>query len=298
MMLKQKFTDVARQGYIERIFTKTQTSNATIRIVDNLVEKGPIQGCDDRNTLRWRMAPNRFGAPGRLDGQSEFVPFGRIMFFPANILYQTRKFGQAEQNRMVIFTFENELDNMMSSLLDSWSAKHLNRCFDIRCGRIDVSMNRLSHEIMNPGFASEILLEGVLTSVAVDVVRYFKGEGPVDESLQKARSRGLSPVHMKVITDFIMSAREGCPTAAQLAAVCGMNPSTFRQRFKQTTGKSLHAYVEEVRLNRAKAFLTDSELSMKEIAYELGFTHQATFSSSFRRVVGLSPSEYRLAHWN
>jgi len=263
-----------------------------------LVQKGEIQGCDDRNTLRLRMAPSHFGAPGRLKGQSDFVPFGRVMFFPANIPYQTRRFGHAEQNRMVILTFENELDNMMSSRLDNWSAKHLSRCLDIRCGRIDVSMNRLSHEIMHPGFASEVLLEGLLTSVAVDVVRYFKGESLAEEQVPKTRGRGLSPVHMKIITDFIVSAREGCPTAAQLAAVCGMSSSSFRQRFKQTTGKSLHAYVEEVRLNRAKAFLTDSELSMKEIAYELGFTHQGTFSSSFRRVVGLSPSEYRLAHWN
>ena len=75
-----------------------------------------------------------------------------------------------------------------------------------------------------------------------------------------------------------------------------MSASTFRQRFKQTTGKSLHAYVEEVRLARAKAFLSDTEKSMKEIAYELSFTHQATFTASFRRATGMSPSQYRAAY--
>lgn len=295
-MLRQNFTDITRQGYVERVFTKAQTPNASIRIVDNLVHEGAIHGIDRQNTLRWRLAPTRFGAPGRLGNQSDFMPFGKVMFFPANIPYETRRFNHAEQNRMVICSFENELDEMMSTLADLWNDNHLSRCLDVRCGRIDVAMNRLSHEIMHPGFAAEVMLEGLLMSVTVDLLRYFKGgEAPTEAP---TRGRGLSNVHLKIITDFIMSAREGCPTAAQLAEVCGMNPSSFRQRFKNKTGKSLHTYIEEVRLNRAKAFLTDSQLSMKEIAYELGFTHQATFSSSFRRAIGMTPSDYRLAHWN
>lgn len=44
--------------------------------------------------------------------------------------------------------------------------------------------------------------------------------------------------------------------------------------------------------------LINSTMLMKEIAYELGFTHQATFTSSFRGLVGMSPSDYRTAHLN
>ena len=267
-MLRQTFTDVACNGYTERVFTKAHTDNAAIKIVDNMVEGSEIHGCDRQNTVRWRLAPTRFGAPGRIGTHSEFVPFGRVMFFPANIPYQTRRFSQAEHNRMVVCSFDNELDEMMSSLSDLWNANHLKRCLDIQCGRIDVAMQRMSHEIVHPGFATDMLLDSLLTSVAVDLLRYFKGT-PIEDEPVPTRGRGLSDVHLKSITDFIMGAREGCPTAAQLAAICGMTPSSFRQRFKQTTGKSLHAYVEEVRLSRAKAFLTDTQLSMKEIAYEL-----------------------------
>jgi AraC family transcriptional regulator len=171
----------------------------------------------------------------------------------------------------------------------------LGRCFDISCGRIDGGMQRIAHELTHPGFATELLIESLLTSLAVDLCRYFSDTA---EEAPASGPRGLSAVHLRRVTDFITSAREGVPTSAKLADLCGLPPSSFRQRFKQSTGQSIHSYVEEVRLARAKAFLTDTEMSMKEIAYELGFTHQATFTTSFRRATGVPPSEYRQMHWN
>jgi AraC family transcriptional regulator len=296
-MFRQKYTERVWCGYIERLFAEALTENADIRIVDNLVDGSEIYGCDEDNVLRWRIAPNLIGAPGRLGDLDDYMPFGKVMFFPAGVPYRTRRFNQAERNRMVVCRFSNQLDDMLSNLSGLWTPDLLRRCLDINCGRIEVAVQRLSQEIMHPGFASEQLLDNIISSIAIDLVRYFKaeaGEMPVSVS----RVKSLSEVHLKRITDFIVNAREGCPTAAQLADVCGMTPSSFRQRFKQTTGKSLHAYIEEVRLSRAKAFLTDTEMSMKEIAYELGFTHQATFTSSFRRATGTSPTGYRQSHWH
>lgn len=136
-----------------------------------------------------------------------------------------------------------------------------------------------------------------LRQIAVDIGRYLQSQQITDvpTSLSSAKN-GISRNDLRQIDDFIRHPRGRCPTSDQLAALCDMTLSTFRLRFKRRTGKSVHRYVEEMQLERAKLLLINSDMMMKEIAWELGFTHQATFTSSFRRVTGLSPSEYRLAN--
>jgi AraC family transcriptional regulator len=297
-MLIQKHMEKILHGYTERVFTEASTEGARIRIVDNILTGAEISGCERNNVLRWRITPNHISAPGQLGDQDRYISFGKLMFFPKGVPFRTRAFMHSEQNRNLICYFENDLDDMISGAACEWNGSQLEHYLDINCGRIDVAMQRLVHEMTRPGFASEVMLESLVMSIAVDLTRYLKGLSQDQEELDPNRIKGLSDVNLRRITDYIMSAREGVPTSAKLADICGMNPSSFRQRFKIATGKSIHAYVEEVRLGRAKAFLTNTEMSMKEIAYELGFTHQATFTSSFRRATGVTPSGYRLMHWN
>jgi|HubBroStandDraft_6_1064221.scaffolds.fasta_scaffold115661_2 AraC family transcriptional regulator len=294
-MLRATELERTHPGWTERLFTEVDTNVGLVQIVDNILHGSEVHGCDDHNVLRWRMAPNKLGSPGSLGG-GDFVPFGKMMFFPAAVPYRTRSFNHSEHNRMVLCWFKSELDDMLSELAYIRDRAQLSRCLDIDCGRIDVAMQRIHHELTHPGFATELLVESLLTSLAVDICRHFNGQMEAGEAL--GATRGLSDVHLRRVTDFIISAREGVPTSAKLADLCGLTPSSFRQRFKQTTGQSIHAYVEEVRLARAKSYLTDTELSMKEIAYELGFTHQATFTTSFRRAMGVAPSQYRQTRLN
>jgi AraC family transcriptional regulator len=296
-MLIQKHMETALPGYTERLFTEATTDGGRIRIVDNILTGAEIHGCERNNVLRWRITPNNISAPGVLGDQTSYSPFGKLMFFPAGVPFRTRAFAHAEQNRNLICYFEGELNDMISKAFSEWQSLPLDRCLDISCGRIDVAMQRLVHELTRPGFASEVIIESLVMSIAVDLTRYFKDLTAAQEP-DPTRFKGVSEAHLKRVTDYIENAREGVPTSAKLANLCNMTPSSFRQRFKLATGKSIHAYVEEVRLARAKAFLANTEMSMKEIAYELGFTHQATFTSSFRRATGVTPSRYRLMHWN
>lgn len=296
-MLAQKHMETALPGYTERLFTEAAVAGARIRIVDNILTGSEIHGCERNNVLRWRIAPNQISAPGLLGDQTRYIPFGKLMFFPAGVPFRTRAFVNSEQNRNLICSFDNELNDMISNASSEWQGAQLERCLDVNCGRIDVAMQRLVHEMTRPGFASELMLESLVMSIAVDLTRYFKDLSLAQEP-DPSRIKSVSDAHLKRVTDYIENAREGVPTSAKLAELCGMTPSSFRQRFKLATGKSIHAYVEEVRLARAKSFLANSEMSMKEIAYELGFTHQATFTSSFRRATGVTPSRYRLMHWN
>ncbi len=78
-----------------------------------------------------------------------------------------------------------------------------------------------------------------------------------------------------------------------LMGFCNVSRSHFHYLFKESTGKTLTAYITEKRIERAVSLLKDSDKSIAEIAYSNGFSSQSYFSKVFKRVVGMSPRESR-----
>ena len=79
----------------------------------------------------------------------------------------------------------------------------------------------------------------------------------------------------------------------QIAANLGTSYSWFRKAFKDYTDYSPAQYFQELKLRKAKELLTETNLSIKEIAYELDFSSYEYFLSFFKKKVGVTPSEYR-----
>lgn len=69
--------------------------------------------------------------------------------------------------------------------------------------------------------------------------------------------------------------------------------STFRKFFKEYTGFSPAAYIQEQKINRCKELLTNTKLSSQEIAYEVGFENPDYFCTIFKKKVKMTPFEYR-----
>jgi len=75
-----------------------------------------------------------------------------------------------------------------------------------------------------------------------------------------------------------------------------VNTSTFYfcKMFKKITGLNFTDYVSRVRIEKAKNLLLNPNLRVSEIAYEVGFQSLTHFNRMFKRILGLSPTEYRL----
>lgn len=80
---------------------------------------------------------------------------------------------------------------------------------------------------------------------------------------------------------------------SDLAEHVGLSPFHFSRIFSIHTGLSPMAYFTKLRIHNACQFLADSKLTIKEIAYQLGFSDQYYFSRCFKRIMGFSPSNYR-----
>jgi AraC-like DNA-binding protein len=80
-----------------------------------------------------------------------------------------------------------------------------------------------------------------------------------------------------------------------LARIAFTSEAHFIRTFKQTFGETPHRYLQRRRLERAMALLRETERPVTDICLEVGFTSLGTFSRTFTRILGMSPTTYRAA---
>jgi AraC-like DNA-binding protein len=78
-----------------------------------------------------------------------------------------------------------------------------------------------------------------------------------------------------------------------VAAQAAMSPTYFSTMFKLLKGKSFVEYVNDIRLREAMKLLKQTDESVEEISYRIGFNHLTHFHRMFKKITGLTPAEYR-----
>jgi len=78
-----------------------------------------------------------------------------------------------------------------------------------------------------------------------------------------------------------------------LARIALASEAHFIRSFRRTFGETPHRYLQRRRVERAMWLLRATERSVSEVCLDVGFTSFATFSRTFREIVGESPSSYR-----
>lgn len=94
---------------------------------------------------------------------------------------------------------------------------------------------------------------------------------------------------MESVRDCILSKLDNPGTLAEIAQRAGLNQFRLKSSFKKAFGKSVIAFVHEERLNRAKAKIVETDLSMKSIAQIAGYKNLSNFATAFRKLFGYSP---------
>ena len=115
----------------------------------------------------------------------------------------------------------------------------------------------------------------------------YSGKAEVFHRQEKALER------MRPLFQYL---EENCSNPIQIkqaARVCGMSESHFMSVFKEVTGLSFLKYLIHYRVERARVMLTHTDESMKNVCQDVGFCDQSYFGAVFRKIVGLTPAEYR-----
>ena len=82
---------------------------------------------------------------------------------------------------------------------------------------------------------------------------------------------------------------------AELARAAGLSPAHFSREFRRAFGESPHGYLLTRRLERAAALLRTTDRSVADICFSVGLQSVGSFTTSFTRTYGMSPTAYRAA---
>jgi len=99
-----------------------------------------------------------------------------------------------------------------------------------------------------------------------------------------------------VLADYFDSdqlLRNGIPTAQFIAASLNISPNYLGSLLKNLTGRTTQQHIHNLLISKAKEKLSTTDLSVSEIAYDLGFEHPQSFSKLFKNKTNTTPQEFR-----
>ena len=220
-------------------------------------------------------------------GASRFVGFGEVFLVPAGV--PLKYHGTGGPYRHVTCRFERPSFEALTGLKGDWDEGNLSACRNIRTPQLNAALLRLAQETLAPSFATDIVVDSITNLLAVDLARYFHRE--VGDA---TRSKGgLAPWQLRRIEQCVQDSPDTSLSIDRLAELCGISAGHLMRAFKQSTGETVHAFVEGVRLAKAQRLLSETDLPLKSIAAELGFSTPSSFSFAFRRATGGTPAAFR-----
>ena len=104
---------------------------------------------------------------------------------------------------------------------------------------------------------------------------------------------GLGSARLRRIKEFVDAKIEDELTLYQMAQAVELSTAYFSRMFRKSTGETPHQFLLRQRLERAKMMLRSADGRVLDVAVACGFKSQQHFAQVFRRVCGVSPTEYR-----
>jgi AraC family transcriptional regulator len=146
----------------------------------------------------------------------------------------------------------------------------------------------LEAELKCGGFGQRLMVDAVRSLLSVHLLRHYAKVRLPDDS-----DAGLTPAQRNRVVDTIESRLAENISLDELAGVAGMSTFHFSRRFKTNFGIAPYAYVIRARVAKAQEMLRHRKVPQKVIALECGFSDQSHFCRTFRKIMGVSPSEYQ-----
>jgi len=145
----------------------------------------------------------------------------------------------------------------------------------------------LHKEVSSRHHGSSLFVEGIAQSLAGHLVRTY-----ADETNHEYQG-GLPGFRLRKVRAMMEAHLADAFSLIRLAREAGMSEFHFSRAFKRTTGVTPSQYFIDLRLEKARRLLRETNRSAIEIGLEVGYTSPSHFARIFHREVGISPSDYR-----
>ncbi|MGP0062208.1 MAG: helix-turn-helix domain-containing protein [Isosphaeraceae bacterium] len=149
--------------------------------------------------------------------------------------------------------------------------------------------HRLAARLRSPIPGSRLFAESLVTQIAIELLwNYSSLPRPSPTSVEM-----LTDPRLRRVIEYLHGSYGQEISLDGLAAVAGLSPNYFLHAFKQSTGKTPHRYLTELRIARARQLLEDPHRSIADISLAVGFSSQSHLTTVFRRFLKTTPAAYR-----
>lgn len=251
---------------------------------------GPDRHFFRRDRVYWVdlcLTPRRNGDAARYSDHwnpSRLVALGPLLAFPPRKRLELRS-GGGDHGSLICQLKAEMVDRWLPDDF-VWTERRLEVSLNITSESIKSLMLKLNHELRNGNVGTVPYCEAIVAELAIELARYLLAASDTDEK------GGLASWRQRIIDERIVKPGMAFPTVAELAALCKMSPRQLSRAFRTSRGCSVSDYLVQTRIEVAKRRLCTRE-SIHDIAAQLGFSSQSSFTAAFRRSTGATPNSFR-----
>ena len=241
------------------------------------------------NAMHWlegREFPVAAGDVFVLQGQQSHYFHSRRELDLINIMYDPEKIGLPENDlrRMPGYCAMFMLEPAYRRQHRFASRLHLRRVPLAHVEQLAEQMEKESNDL-NPGY--EVILRAKLLELLTYLSRAYMSTESVEAHALLRVGHVIGALENDIIRDWKLD---------DLVGIAHMSRSNLMRIFRKATGQTPIEYLIRIRIQRAMALLRNSDLTITEIALEVGFNDSNYFTRQFHRILGQSPRAFRHAN--
>lgn len=239
--------------------------------------------CQPELTLFWHREGFR-RMHGRIDGAPvdlRFVGGSNLSIFPPATEIHTRFDTSAHCDYVATFFRHDSLDRRNVAVDHTRVAFHNEA--------IQRSLAEICTEAEHCDDLFELYAEGWAVQMLARIARIARSGGDT----RVANKGGLPARTLKKIESFVRENIGSSITLDQMASVALVSKRHFVRAFNESVGMTPHRFVINLRIDEAKARLRTTRESVTDIAFSCGFAQSQHFSTTFKRLTGVTPMAYR-----
>lgn len=213
---------------------------------------------------------------------------GNVVIVPAMQLHRTVNLGSKGYDRHIIY-FTREYIESFFTLVGCERSDVINNggCFQLPRSivwQLQKIFEQIEQEFSEPDQWTQPSAKQLLSNILLSIIRYGKQNEPCQEE---------TAGNIQTVARYISEHFADAMTLEDAAQLAHMEKTYFSKRFKALTGFGFLEFLTQTRIRAAEQLLTETELSIVDIAELTGFSCSNYFGDVFRRYKGISPTAYR-----
>ena len=137
-------------------------------------------------------------------------------------------------------------------------------------------------EFKEPDTLSSLMIEGLMIEALVSFSR-------------DSKQNDAHPYFIKKVKNYIDERYFSNPSLSELAGLSQVSREHLVREFKKSFNMTIGEYIRQIKVKHACNKLKFTNLDLREIVYETGFSDQSHFNKVFKKIIGVTPLEYKLA---